>query len=119
MSTTCIYLSTVKGGVYLIVQRGYPFTVRYVRQTRSFATRKVAHLLADYYDPVKHYFLKIPIPSVKDGLEEILINLFKPPLSRSYTVAVNARINLVTGAGVIIPASVFFWRKTRPAVANG
>lgn len=119
VSTTCLYLSTVKGGVYLIIQRGYPFTIRYVGQTKSFATRKVAHLLAGYYDPVKHYFLKIPIPSVKDGLEEILINLLKPPLNRSYTVGVNAGRNLVTGTGVIISASAFFWRKMRPAAANG
>jgi hypothetical protein len=75
--------------------------------------------MTGYFDPVKHHFLKIPIASAKDGLEEILINIFKRPLNRSYTVTLNAGTNLVIEAVAIIPASVFFWRKARPAAANG
>jgi hypothetical protein len=107
-----IYLMPVRGGVYIIMKNRYPFAVRYVGQTKNFTARMCNPILSGYYDPARHWFVKIPLPSAKDALEETLIKVLKPALNRSYTVAVNAGQGVVSWSVALISPSAFvvFWR---------
>jgi hypothetical protein len=108
-----VYLYTVEGGVYIIVQ-GRPFCIKYVGQTRNFVARRWGHFCTGYYNPSKDWFVRIPIPSIKDALEKFLINVIKPPLNRDYEVAKGVTKGFASGVNVIFAGmtAIRLWRKT-------
>ena len=112
-----VYLCTVEGGIYIIVQ-GRPFCIKYVGQTRNFHVRRWAHLCSGYYDPSRDWFARIPIPSVKDALEKFLINVIKPPLNKDYEVATKAFRGFVSSVNIVFSGmntylvAVRLWPKT-------